>query len=156
MAKKIPKEYKSGQSILVKLSGGRIVEARVNHLIQDRDATKLQVDFGHDETALIEHWQVLAARGLKQKGRPNGNKAGPAPGGVTAFFAFPSQQQPIETIMAAVEVSVVALEHVCRCPGAIKGSSRLPSVSSTSERKKRPPGSPSEICSRRHMLRLCR
>ena len=34
MAKKIPKEYKPGQSILVKLSGGRIVEARVNHLIQ--------------------------------------------------------------------------------------------------------------------------
>jgi hypothetical protein len=55
----IPKEYKPGQSILVKLSGGRIVEAGVNHLIQDRDATKLQVDFGHDETALIELWQVL-------------------------------------------------------------------------------------------------
>jgi hypothetical protein len=32
----------------------RIVEARVNHLIQDRDGIKLQVDFGHDETALIE------------------------------------------------------------------------------------------------------
>jgi hypothetical protein len=59
MVKKIPKEYKPGQSILVKLSGGRIVEARVNHLIQDRDGTKLQVDFGHDETALIELWQVL-------------------------------------------------------------------------------------------------
>ena len=44
---------------LVKLSGGRIVEARVNHLIQDRDGIKLQVDFGHDETALIELWQVL-------------------------------------------------------------------------------------------------
>jgi hypothetical protein len=54
MAKKMPKEYKSGQSILVELSGRRIVEARVNHLIQDRDGIKLQVDFGHDETALIE------------------------------------------------------------------------------------------------------
>jgi DoxX len=31
----------------------------INHLIQDCDATKLQVDFGHDETALIELWQVL-------------------------------------------------------------------------------------------------
>ena len=58
-AKKIPKEYKPGQSILVKLSGRRIVEARVNHLIQDRDGIKLQVDFGQDETALIEIWQVL-------------------------------------------------------------------------------------------------
>ena len=59
MAKKMPKEYKPGQSILVELSGRRIVEARVNHLIQDRDGIKLQVDFGHDETALIEIWQVL-------------------------------------------------------------------------------------------------
>jgi hypothetical protein len=38
---------------------GLSVEARVNHVIQDRDATKLPVDFGHDETALIELWQVL-------------------------------------------------------------------------------------------------
>ena len=37
----------------------RIVEARVNHLIQDRDGIKLQVEVGHDETALIELWQVL-------------------------------------------------------------------------------------------------
>ena len=59
MAKKIPKEYKPSQPILVKLSGGRIVEARVNHLIQDRNGTKLQVDFGHDETALVELWPVL-------------------------------------------------------------------------------------------------
>ena len=59
MAKKMPKEYKPGQSILVELSGRRIVEARANHLIQDRDGIKLQVDFGHDETALIEIWQVL-------------------------------------------------------------------------------------------------
>jgi hypothetical protein len=59
MAKKIPKEFKPGQSILVKLSAGRIVEARVNHVIPHPDGTKLQVDFGHDETALIELWQVL-------------------------------------------------------------------------------------------------
>ncbi len=59
MAKKIPKEYKPGQTILVKLSGDRIVEARLNRLIQDRNGIKLQVDFGHDETALIELWRVL-------------------------------------------------------------------------------------------------
>jgi hypothetical protein len=35
------------------------VEARVNHLIQDRDGIKLQVDFGYDETAVIEIWQGL-------------------------------------------------------------------------------------------------
>jgi hypothetical protein len=61
MAKKIPKEYKPGQSILLKLSGGRIAEARVNHVIPHSDGTTLQVDFGHDETALIE------LRGLKQQ-----------------------------------------------------------------------------------------
>ena len=54
-----PKSFKPGQSILVKLSGGRIEEARINHVIQHPDGTKLQVDFGHDETALVELWQVL-------------------------------------------------------------------------------------------------
>ena len=67
------------------------MEARVNHLIQDRDGTKLEVDVGHDETALIELWQVL--EDSNKKGRPNGNKAGPAPGGVTAFSAFPAQDE---------------------------------------------------------------
>ncbi|HEY2118359.1 MAG TPA: hypothetical protein VGH37_04170 [Candidatus Acidoferrum sp.] len=107
MAKKIPKEYKSGQTILVKVSGGRIVEARVNHVIQDRDGTKLQVDFGHDETALIELWQVLedCARCLDTEAGMGGypglrcvkiylfskGRTGPAtlPGGVTAFPCIP-------------------------------------------------------------------
>ena len=34
IAKKIPKEYKPGQHVIVKLSNGRIEEARVNHVIQ--------------------------------------------------------------------------------------------------------------------------
>ena len=59
MAKKAPKEYKPGQRIIVKLSNGRIEEARINHIVQLSDGIKLQVDFGHDETALIELWQVL-------------------------------------------------------------------------------------------------
>jgi hypothetical protein len=53
--------------------------------------------------------------------------AGPAPGGVTAYSTFPAQgeeavltAQPIEKILAAVKVSVVALEHVCCCSGAIR------------------------------------
>ena len=59
MAKKTPREFKTGQQIIVKLSNGRIEEARVNHVVQHSDGTKLQVDFGHDETALIELWQVV-------------------------------------------------------------------------------------------------
>ena len=53
MAKKTPKEFKPGQHIIVKLSNGRIEQARINHVLQDQDGTKLQVDFGYDETALI-------------------------------------------------------------------------------------------------------
>jgi hypothetical protein len=59
VAKKVLKEFKPGQYIRVKLSNGHIEEARINHVIQHPDGTKLQVDFGHDETALIEVWQVL-------------------------------------------------------------------------------------------------
>jgi hypothetical protein len=60
MAKKTPKEYKPGEYIRVKLSGGRIEEAPINHVIQSPEGIKLQVDFGHDETALIETWQVVS------------------------------------------------------------------------------------------------
>ena len=67
----------------------RIVEARVNHLIQDRDATKLQVDFGHDETALIEHWQVLAARGLKQEGPAKWEQGRPCAGRSNCLLRMP-------------------------------------------------------------------
>lgn len=37
MAKKTPTEYKPGQHVLVKLSNGRIEEARINHVIQHSD-----------------------------------------------------------------------------------------------------------------------
>ena len=59
MAKKTPKEFKPGQQVIVKMSNGRIEEAQVNHVIQHPDGIKLPVDFGHDETALIELWQVV-------------------------------------------------------------------------------------------------
>ena len=54
MAKKAPKEYKPGQHVIVKLSNGRIEEARINHVLEHSDGMKLLVDFGHDETALVE------------------------------------------------------------------------------------------------------
>jgi hypothetical protein len=58
VAKKTPKEFKPGQVIRVKLSNGRIEEARINHVLRESDSTKL-LDFGHDETALVELWQVM-------------------------------------------------------------------------------------------------
>jgi hypothetical protein len=59
MEKKAPKEYRAGQYVRVKLSGGRIEEAKIAAVIPHNDGVRLQVDFGHDETALSELWHVL-------------------------------------------------------------------------------------------------
>jgi hypothetical protein len=56
---KAPKEYRAGQHVRVKLSGGRIEEAKIAAVIPHDDGVRLQVDFGHDETALIELWQIV-------------------------------------------------------------------------------------------------
>jgi hypothetical protein len=53
------KEFKPGQRIRIKLSGGRIEDATIKAVIERTDGVRLQVDFGHDETALIELWQVV-------------------------------------------------------------------------------------------------
>jgi hypothetical protein len=42
-----------------KLAGGRIEEAKIAAVVPHEDGVRLQVDFGHDETALIELWQVV-------------------------------------------------------------------------------------------------
>jgi len=51
-------EYKVGDRILVSLSSGRVEEATVKAVIQQNNETRLQVDFGFDETALVYLWQV--------------------------------------------------------------------------------------------------
>ena len=45
--------------MLVKLSGGRIVEATIKALVDTTEGMRLQVDFGFDETALISDWQIV-------------------------------------------------------------------------------------------------
>jgi transcription antitermination factor NusG len=53
-AKKKPdRHFKVGDEIRVKLSTGQMVDATVRAVIEDTDGVQLQVDFGHDETALI-------------------------------------------------------------------------------------------------------
>jgi hypothetical protein len=52
-------EHKVGDRVLVKLSGGRIVEATIKALVDTTEGTRLQVDFGYDETALVHEWQVV-------------------------------------------------------------------------------------------------
>jgi hypothetical protein len=51
-------DYKVGDHVLVKLSGGRIVEATVKAVVTKTDGIRLQVSFGN-ETALIYPWQVV-------------------------------------------------------------------------------------------------
>jgi hypothetical protein len=45
-------DYKVGDHVQVKLSGGRIVEATIKAIVDMTDGTRLQVSFG-EETALI-------------------------------------------------------------------------------------------------------
>jgi hypothetical protein len=52
-------KYKIGQPIMVKLSGGRIVEATIKAIVDHTDGQRFQVDFGKDETALIREWQIV-------------------------------------------------------------------------------------------------
>ena len=58
IAATMPK-HKVGDHVLVKLSGGRIVEATIKAITESTEGTRLQVDFGYDETALIYDWQVV-------------------------------------------------------------------------------------------------
>ena len=52
-------KYKVGDHVLVKLSGGRIVEATIRAITESTDGTRLKVDFGFDETALVYDWQIV-------------------------------------------------------------------------------------------------
>jgi hypothetical protein len=52
------KFYKVGDRVLVKLSGGRIVEATVKAVVERTDGIRLQVSFGN-ETALIYLWEIV-------------------------------------------------------------------------------------------------
>jgi hypothetical protein len=52
------RKHKVGDHLLVKLSGGRIVEATIKAIIDTTDGVRLQVSFG-DETAQIYLWQIV-------------------------------------------------------------------------------------------------
>ena len=51
-------KHKVGDHVLVKLPGGRIVEATIKAIIDITDGVRLQVSFG-DETARIYEWQIV-------------------------------------------------------------------------------------------------
>jgi hypothetical protein len=52
-------DFKVGQHVTVKLSGGRLVDAEIKAIIETAEGTRLQVSFG-EETARIYPWQVVA------------------------------------------------------------------------------------------------
>jgi hypothetical protein len=51
-------EYKVGDLVKIKLTGGRLVDAEIKAIIETADGKRLQVSFG-DETARIYLWQVV-------------------------------------------------------------------------------------------------
>jgi hypothetical protein len=51
-------DYKVGQHVMVKLSGGRLVDAEIKAIIETTHGKRLQVSFGN-ETARIYLWQVV-------------------------------------------------------------------------------------------------
>jgi hypothetical protein len=51
-------KHKVGDRVLVKLSGGRIVEAPIKAIVDTTKGVRLQVSFG-EETGMIYLWQVV-------------------------------------------------------------------------------------------------
>lgn len=62
-SKKPERQFKVGDHVIVSLAGGQIVEATVRAVVNRTDGVRLQVDYGKDETALVELWQVRAEEG---------------------------------------------------------------------------------------------
>jgi hypothetical protein len=52
------RNYKVGDHVQVKLSGGRIVQATSKAILETTEGARLRVSFG-DETALIYPWQIF-------------------------------------------------------------------------------------------------
>lgn len=51
------REFTVGDRLQAKLHDGRVVDATVRAIVDDGE--KLQIDFGHEETALIKTSQVV-------------------------------------------------------------------------------------------------
>jgi hypothetical protein len=53
--------YKVGQTITVKLSGGRLVEAEIEAIRETTDGLRFNVSFGN-EAAVIYKWQIVESK----------------------------------------------------------------------------------------------
>ena len=54
----LTKQFQVGDKVRVNLHHGQIEDATVRAVIQLGSETKLQIDFGHDQTALIDSSEV--------------------------------------------------------------------------------------------------
>ena len=50
--------FKVGDSVSITLHTGLIVDGKVRAIVERADGVHLQVDYGQDETALVELWRV--------------------------------------------------------------------------------------------------
>ena len=50
--------FKVGESVSITLHTGLIVDGTVRAIVERTDGVHLQVDYGKDETALVELWRV--------------------------------------------------------------------------------------------------
>jgi hypothetical protein len=57
------RQFEVGDKIKVNLHNGKIEDAAVRAVVQHEDGLKLQVDFGHEQTALIPVSQVVEGSG---------------------------------------------------------------------------------------------
>lgn len=51
-------QFKVGDPVSIALHAGRIVDGTVKAIVERTDGIHLQVDYGNDETALVELWRV--------------------------------------------------------------------------------------------------
>jgi hypothetical protein len=59
VSKQPERQVHVGQRIRINVHSGRIEDATVKANVEHTDNVRLQVDFGHEQTALIHMWQVV-------------------------------------------------------------------------------------------------
>jgi hypothetical protein len=64
------RNYKVRDRVLVKLSGGRIVQATIKAVVDTTEGLRLQVSFG-DETARIYEWRIVIEARRPRQVYPN-------------------------------------------------------------------------------------
>jgi hypothetical protein len=54
------RQFKRGDFVRVSLPVGQIVEATIRAVIESTEGVQLQVDFGHEQTALVHERDVIS------------------------------------------------------------------------------------------------